>query len=78
MVQVFRDGDWIEEGYVGPDKWPLPPPATIFWRLPIIRHLRFAVLAWRITSWYGMWGSLGYYANGYDARVLDAIWRGKV
>ena len=48
-------------------------------RLPIIRHVRWLIWAWRVERHYAMWrelGSLPAYRE-HDDRVLDAIWRGE-
>jgi hypothetical protein len=76
MPQVFRGGEWIDVEYVPPSEWPLPPPASLFWRLPVIRHVRWFCLSRRMAAWHSMWLSLGYFPNEYDMRVLDAIWSG--
>jgi hypothetical protein len=78
MPMVFRNGEEVSIPYVGPDEWPLPPPARLFWRLPIIRHARWLVNAYRVAAWNEAWLSLGYVPTGYDARALDAIWQGDV
>jgi hypothetical protein len=58
---------------------PLTQPAPLFWRLPIVRHIRWAVHARRVGGWYRGWASLGYYeTNNFDRRCLDQIWRGIV
>ena len=57
----------------------LTQPAAMFWRLPGIRHVRWAVHARRVNRWYRFWSSLGYYENtDFDRRCLDQIWRGIV
>jgi hypothetical protein len=48
-------------------------------RLPIIRHIRWLILSWRVEQHYARWrqlGSLPVNRRGDDA-VLDAIWRGE-
>ena len=57
-------------GYALPRKaaWPL--------RMPIIRHVRFYWLSWKIEQHYSMGpGSIGL-RTGYDEWVLYAVWRG--
>lgn len=60
MPFAFRDGEEVYVPYVAPEEWPLPPPARLFWRLPIIRHIRFVALAWRVAAWNSAWLSVGY------------------
>jgi hypothetical protein len=58
---------------------PLTMPAQLFWRLPLIRHIRWIACCWRVGRWYGVWRTLGYYENNsFDRQVLDQIWRGIV
>jgi hypothetical protein len=48
-------------------------------RWPIIRHLRWLWLSWRVEQHYAMWrqiGALPVYRD-HDQRVLDQIWRGE-
>jgi hypothetical protein len=51
----------------------------MFWRLPIIRHIRWLILCRRIEQHYQLWRSLGYLPvhRHFDDEVLDAIWRGE-
>ena len=55
-----------------------PERVAIFWRLPIIRHVRWAYWAREVDRWYAMWGSLGMLPvnRHHDEVVLDQIWRG--
>lgn len=49
-------------------------------RLPIIRHVRWAFLTWRVHSWARMWGRAGIglgIPNESDLNHLDLIWKGK-
>lgn len=49
-------------------------------RLPIIRHIRYFYLRYRVNQHYAMWGALGslpVYADR-DYAVLDQIWRGEL
>jgi len=58
---------------------PLTYPARRFWRLPLVRHVRFFVNLWRVNRWYGMWAGFGYYEmNDFDRKCLSQIWRGIV
>jgi hypothetical protein len=58
---------------------PLTQPAVRFWRLPVIRHIRWVLHSWRVNRWYAMWTHHGYYENSdFDRRVLSQIWRGIV
>jgi predicted HAD superfamily Cof-like phosphohydrolase len=47
---------------------PLTQPAAQFWRLPVIRHVRWLIQTYRINRWYEMWRSLGSFENN------DAAW----
>jgi len=48
-------------------------------RLPIIRHIRYYYLMFRVNQHYAMWAELGMLPvnaqSDYD--YLDAIWRGE-
>jgi hypothetical protein len=48
-------------------------------RLPIIRHVRWLYLSWRVEQHYAMWAQLGMLPThrDRDQAVLDAIWRGE-
>ncbi len=49
-------------------------------RWPIIRHVRWAYLDWRVHSWAREWGRLGIgtgIPNSADLDHLQAIWDGK-
>jgi hypothetical protein len=49
-------------------------------RWPVIRHIRWLWLAWRVRRWAREWGNIGIglgYPTEHDLRVLDAIWRGE-
>jgi hypothetical protein len=48
-------------------------------RLPIIRHIRYFILAYRVERHYEMWRSLGSLPVNADRdyEVLDRIWRGE-
>lgn len=60
------------------DEIPLIEPAPLVWRLPIIRHARAIVLAWRVAGWEQNWRSIGMVPQSFDRRVLRQIWRGIV
>jgi hypothetical protein len=48
-------------------------------RLPIIRHIRYFYLRYRVNQHYDFWGSVGMlpvHAHR-DYAVLDQIWRGE-
>jgi hypothetical protein len=49
-------------------------------RWPIIRHLRYFVLRYKVNRHYDMWLSLGYLPvhAQHDYDVLDQIWRGEL
>jgi hypothetical protein len=63
---------------VAADDIPLVEPARLFWRLPVIRHIRAIYHAWQIAKWNAFWGSLGMIPQGFDRRVLRQVWRGIV
>jgi hypothetical protein len=46
-----------------------------------IRHIRYAVLAWRVYRFARAWGQIGIglgYPNPSDIAYLDAVWRGEL
>ena len=55
------------------------PAAPWALRLPIIRHVRAAIITKRINDHYAMWGRIGFLPVNadYDYAVRDAIWRGE-
>ena len=46
---------------------------------PIIRHVRYFILLYRVNRHYEMWMEIGYLPVNADSdyRHLDAIWRGE-
>lgn len=61
------------------DTVPLIAPAPLFWRLPIIRHVRTIWRAWRVARWEQNRRSMGMIPRrDFDDRVLRQIWRGIV
>lgn len=49
-------------------------------RWPIIRHIRFYYLRYRVFRYAAMWGSMGIGVGGpnpSDLEHLDRIWRGE-
>jgi hypothetical protein len=49
-------------------------------RLPIIRHLRYFYLRYRVNQHYDMWAEVGMlpvHAHR-DYEVLNQIWRGEI
>jgi hypothetical protein len=48
-------------------------------RWPLIRHVRWLILARRVEQHYRLWASLGMLPvnRHHDDAVLDAIWRGE-
>lgn len=57
---------------------PLTEPASRFWRLPVIRHIRWVWYCWRVADWQTTWSSVGYVNSSFDGRVLDQMRRGIV
>jgi hypothetical protein len=49
-------------------------------RWPIVRHVRWLVLTYRVNRHYDMWLKLGYLPvhSQHDYDHLDRIWRGEV
>jgi hypothetical protein len=59
------------------NRWELPPPAVHWKRLPVIRHIRAAVLSFAVELHYSRWASIGCFRRtGYDRWVIYAIYRG--
>ncbi len=56
--------------------WTLPARAPWWARLPVMRHVRVIIAAYRIETHYRRWASVGLLSSGYDEWVLYAIWRG--
>jgi hypothetical protein len=48
-------------------------------RLPIVRHIRWLIWAWRVEQHYEMWRTIGSLPvnRHLDDQMLDAIWRGE-
>lgn len=49
-------------------------------RWPIIRHVRYYWLTFRVHMWAMKWGSVGIglgWPNQYDLDRLEEIWKGK-
>lgn len=49
-------------------------------RLPVIRHIRWLWLTWRVEVWAHRFGQVGIglgHPNPSDQQQLDAIWRGE-
>ena len=71
------DADKIAEGRQ-PDISGVHAAPWVF-RLPIIRHVRAAIITKRINDHYAMWGQIGFLPVNadYDYAVRDAIWRGE-
>lgn len=57
---------------------PLIDPAPLFWRLPIVRHIRAIAYAWRLEAWEQQWRSVGFVPRDFDRRVISQMWRGIV
>lgn len=46
-------------------------------RLPIIRHIRYYILAWRFWRWWDNVGChLGVVPNEQDLVYLERVWKG--
>ena len=58
------------------NKWLLPSPAPLFYRLPIIRRIRGAWLAYQVERHNRLWRSMGFFPMGYDEWVVYAVHRG--
>lgn len=56
--------------------WRLPQPAVWPLRWPVVRHIRAAVLGWRVDRHNQAWAGVGLVPRGYDEWVLYAIARG--
>jgi len=60
------------------DVIPLIIPASLFWRLPIIRHARTLYHAYHVAGWERMFMSVGMIPQDFDRRVLRQMWKGIV
>lgn len=68
------DQRWLDDGErLG---WKLPPKAGLFWRLPVIRHIRSVLVGIKIELWYSQGPGMIGIRSGYDDWVRYAIWRG--
>ena len=49
-------------------------------RWPLIRHVRYFYLRFRVNQHYARWSSLGAlpFNAGHDYEVLNQVWRGEV
>jgi len=49
-------------------------------RWPIVRHIRYFYLRYRVNQHYAMWGEMGMLPvhADRDYEVLDQIWSGKI
>lgn len=54
--------------------------AAWYWRLPIIRHVRYFVTMYRINRHYDQWASFGAipWRASDDYEVANRIWRGEL
>ncbi|NBC30326.1 MAG: hypothetical protein GVY29_10090 [Spirochaetes bacterium] len=59
---------------------PLPDPAPLWMRLPVIRHLRVALVLFDMWNYYGWCRKhrMNITYDNYDRRCVRAIWRGKI
>jgi hypothetical protein len=49
-------------------------------RWPIIRHVRWFCLSYRVHRWAAQWGAMGIglgHPNESDLKTLNDIWRGE-
>jgi hypothetical protein len=74
MAPAITYEDWRKRGEK--NAWTPPPKAGLFWRLPIIRNIRHAVLCDRIDRHNAVYQRLGMIPTGYDDWVLYAIFYG--
>jgi hypothetical protein len=68
--------EWHEDGER--NGWSLPAKAPSWKRLPVIRHVRTIVNAWRVDQHESVWRSVGMTPTGFDHWVLFGMWRGWV
>lgn len=55
--------------------WELPPRAMLFWRLPVVRHIRTVWLIIRVEMYYTRVPGI---RTGYDEWILFAIVKGMI
>lgn len=65
--------EWLKQGR---DNGWIMPAAPWWKRLPVIRHLRAAILKSRVEHHNAFWISAGKIPTGYDEWVLFGIWHG--
>ena len=55
-------------------------PAPLFFRLPIIRHIRATWHRYQVNKHYAHWQKLGYAPSraAEDYEVIEKIWRGEL
>ena len=64
---------WIEDAHeLG---WVMPT-APWWKRLPIVRHIRFLIGAFRVSQHDSVYAHMGLIPTGYDNWVLCGIWHG--
>ena len=52
-------------------------PRAAFWkRFPVIRHMRYFLIARRVSRHEEIWRAVGAIPQGYDRWVLYGIWHG--
>ena len=58
---------------------PPMPPAAWYWRLPVIRHVRYYFLRYQVAQHYEYYLSIGMLPvhMDRDLEILEAIWRGE-
>lgn len=72
--QNVEDLEWLR---IGEDcGWRLPPSASRWKRLPVVRFFRAVVAAWRVARHNELCAAMGMLPTGYDEWVVYAISRG--
>ena len=54
--------------------------ASWYWRLPIIRHIRYFIAVYRVNVHYDIWSRYGYHPVNADRdyEICNQIWRGEL
>jgi hypothetical protein len=75
-VLVDTERKWLEYG--AEYDWTPPRKAARIYRLPVIRHVRYAYTALLVERHYKYWAAIGAARSGYDSWVLFGIFHGWV